>query len=930
MTIPCPDCRNQIAMPAAACPGCGLRLVGADAARLWEVDLALGSLATERVGLIAGLRPSAPTPVYSPAFLPAYPQPATPPLSFRHPARALRPMSPQQLLLGLGAALLLVASVVFVAVAWTSLGRVVQAGVMVCLTAGTTWAAAVAVRKSLQTTAESLGVIASGLVAIDAWAAWTLNVANLQRLSPATYAALGATAATLLLAGAARVIPQVKTFGVVAVMSAQAAVLAAVVAGEAHHHRLPVLLAGALVALSVVDRLVAHRSAGPRRATALVFAVGGWAVGAAVGTYAAAAADGVSSRIGLVVLAAAAICLLPPFNADVRTDYKAVVSVGGLTAGVLDARFAAAALGGVVALCLLGVAGAALMAVSSKLHAAQRWIFGIGVGTVMVTIDALAAPQPHSLASIVGAAAGIGFLTHGLFAAADRRWAWPAGAASLIASAAAAMVTAHATSTDVDAMVVIAGAGVLGAAAMCRRRPEEVGFMAIAGVASLIGVLGLLHHHELAYAGGALALTGCAWLMFAALPERAEAIAPALVALALAQICALAAPATKPIDYLTVGLGVLVIAISVVHREAAQARLLVATAGVTLAVLPSAYLSLVDGGLTRPLAVAAAGVVLVWLASERPNPALFGCSAITIGLAAAGLADRHHFSATAAVLGAAAAVVAAHAILRRRYLGIEIPVAAALVTASLASTLSATHFGTGPSAVVLAAIGAVWGAVRIEHQPAPRQTMRAISGATSVFAIITATDARGWLSITLAITGATWLTFAAQRGGQAWAFPGVIAVTAALWHFLFNSGVHDVEAYTVPLATLLLAIGLINLERSRETASWVTAGPAVVVGLVPSAFTAIFDPNALRPMLVVVASSLLILAGLQLRWRALILPAAWCLGAVVFVQLAPYAVGAPRWLTLGGVGAVLVAAGARYERRLHDVRTIRAWYVGLH
>jgi hypothetical protein len=830
MTILCPDCRSEIAMPASACPRCGFRLVGADAARLWEVDLALGALTTERAGLLVGLRstpaarplswPASPyaSPSASPfASLPAFPQPGTP---YPSPAPARRPLSPQQLLLGLGAALLLVASIVFVAVAWTSLGRVVQAVVMAGVTAGTAWSAAIATRQNLKTTAEALGVVASGLVAVDVWATWTLNVANLHHVSPATYAAVGATSATLVLAGFARVIPAVRTFTVGAVLSVQAATIATAVAISGDRHHLPVLLAAALIALSIADRLMAKRLAGRVRTMA-------------------------------------------------RT-----LAAGALTASVVD---------------------------------------------MLAT--------PHSLAWIVTAAAGAGLLTIGRLAAADRRWAWPAGAATLVASAAAAMITAHATVRAVDVMVVVASTAVLAAAAVCHRRPEEPGLTAVAAACALIGAMGLLHHHEVAFAGGALALTGCAWLLFAALPDRLRFAAPALAAVGVAQICALGAPATHPIDYLTVGVGALVIAISAVYRD--EARSVVATAGVALAVLPSAYLSLTDGGLIRPLALGATGVVLLWLASERPNPALFGCSAAAVGFAAAGLTHHHQFGATALVFGVAASVVAAHATWRRKYLEIEIPLAAALVTASLASALAATQLGAGRSGVMLAAVGAAWGAVRVGTKPNSRHAMRAVSAATSVLAITTAGPHTGWMSITLAITGATWLTFAAQAHEQGWALPGVVAIAAAWWLALFNGGVRDLEAHTVPVAALLLAVGLVNLRRLPNTASWVTAGPAVVVGLVPSAFTALFDANALRPMLVIAVSSLLIIAGLQLRWRALILPAAWCLGAVVLVQLAPYAVGAPRWLTLGGVGAVLVAAGARYERRLHDVRTMHAWLAGL-
>lgn len=52
--------------------------------------------------------------------------------------------------------------------------------------------------------------------------------------------------------------------------------------------------------------------------------------------------------------------------------------------------------------------------------------------------------------------------------------------------------------------------------------------------------------------------------------------------------------------------------------------------------------------------------------------------------------------------------------------------------------------------------------------------------------------------------------------------------------------------------------------------------------------------------------------------------------AVVAVsQLAPYAIGAPRWLTLGLTGAVLLALGARYEKRRADAHRVAHWLAGL-
>jgi hypothetical protein len=54
--------------------------------------------------------------------------------------------------------------------------------------------------------------------------------------------------------------------------------------------------------------------------------------------------------------------------------------------------------------------------------------------------------------------------------------------------------------------------------------------------------------------------------------------------------------------------------------------------------------------------------------------------------------------------------------------------------------------------------------------------------------------------------------------------------------------------------------------------------------------------------------------------------------AVVIVtvsQLEPYAVGLPRWLTLGVVGAALITVGAKYEHRRADVERVAHWVAAL-
>jgi hypothetical protein len=939
LTIGCPGCGNQVPTPAEACGGCGLRLVGPEAARLWEIDTTLARLTAERNYLLGELRqPARATAAPAAGWWPL--EPFTPyPRSdiddpfAREPSAPRREVSPQQLLLGLGAALMLTASIVFVAVAWSDLGLIVQGIVMLGVTGGTTWLSAVAVRRRLKATAETLGVVAGGFVAIDCSAFWRLDALHVQHMSLAAYTAVSALVATLLLSAASRLIPEVKAFEIVRVFSAQIPVVSFVIAVAAHGHELPVLLAAAVVGMSAIDRALALRLPELAGITARGFAIAGWIAGATVATFIAISSDGTSSRIGMVVLAVAAISALPPLSRDVPPQLRVFVTAIAVFAVVLDARLAAATLGGDTAMCVLGVIGGALIAVRTTRGVADRWLLAGGIGTALLNGRAVATAHPHSLSWVVIAAAGVGFLVRGLRTARDRRWTIPAGAASLAFAAPFAAAAWHASPTVVGGLFVLAGSCVLGAAALRLRQPEEFGLVAVAWVAGLAGVAVMaaqLHHHNLPYIAGALALTGGAWLMFSALPERTVLVAPALVTLAAAQLCQLAGARVRPVEYLTVGLAVLVLAASRAHRG--KARSVVGIAGIAFGLLPSAILSAFDPGLARPTATAAAGVTVLWFAMERVDRALISICAAAFCLVGGGLIHQRHYAALAGVLGVLCVLVAARESSGSKFNHIEVPVSASLATASLGAAFATAHFSAGQAGVCFAVLAALWGGLALVWTGKPEvRGLLAVSAITAGVGIGTATadGTSSLLSVTLAVTGATWLTLAWRRWQFGWTLFGVASLATSWSVRLAALGVHVTEAYTLPVAVLLLGVGLAYLRRQPAASSWVIVGPALLVGLVPSTALAAFDPHPLRPVLVIAASGLATIVGLRLRWQALIASAASCLCAVVLAQLEPYAVGAPRWLTLAIVGVLLIATGSRYERRLKDARSVRAWLVGL-
>ena len=147
----CPDCRGPLLMTAPSCPACALPLHGPIAAELFQV------LRHADV-LLARLRAPAPAP--QPQPVPA----AVPPPAAR---TGVRTTSVPGILLGLGALCLLVAAVIFLAVAWSWLGVGGRTVVLVGLTVAAAASGLVAARRGLRVAGEALSIVALGLVALD-------------------------------------------------------------------------------------------------------------------------------------------------------------------------------------------------------------------------------------------------------------------------------------------------------------------------------------------------------------------------------------------------------------------------------------------------------------------------------------------------------------------------------------------------------------------------------------------------------------------------------------------------------------------------------------------------------------------------------------------------------------------------------------------
>src|SRR3954470_1336419 len=126
---PCPVCGRPTGdIGAGQCPTCGLPAAAQAALVVARIGATLTDIARDRDELVATLRATVPAPATVPEAPPQWaapppPEPpAAPPIWQQPPAPARTPrrrLSPQQVLVGLGALLVVAAALAFVAVAWT-------------------------------------------------------------------------------------------------------------------------------------------------------------------------------------------------------------------------------------------------------------------------------------------------------------------------------------------------------------------------------------------------------------------------------------------------------------------------------------------------------------------------------------------------------------------------------------------------------------------------------------------------------------------------------------------------------------------------------------------------------------------------------------------------------------------------------------------
>lgn len=403
----CPDCRAPLDA-SGTCTRCGLRLAGPLAAELWQHMLQADRLISE-------LRVASPAPVPAGARRGAAPTttlPATPPAVTRPggpagptgplgpvatpPRRSLPSASVPVVLLTLGALCLLVAAIVFVAVAWSSLGLAAKTTILLVVTALFAGGAAAATRRPLPFAAETLWLVVAGLVAVDLTAAYGADLLGLGRIGDRSAVALvGASLLGLaVVVGAwATTTALHRLHGPVVVAGIGIVLLAGAEAWTSEHN--PTAAAVSVPVIAGLALLIDRISGGLLRATAAV-------VGAA-------------ALVSWLVLVGQGLDRMSTTSTD-RVWWSELRGWPLLVA----AAFAAAA----------AVLPAVLPAVARSVPTAVR---AVAAGGSLVTLALFAVGPSTGYTADLLTWAVVSAVLAGVAATAPRTWAWPAAALTALA-----------------------------------------------------------------------------------------------------------------------------------------------------------------------------------------------------------------------------------------------------------------------------------------------------------------------------------------------------------------------------------------------------------------------------------------------------------------------------------------------------------------
>lgn len=340
------------------------------------------------------------------------------------------------------------------------------------------------------------------------------------------------------------------------------------------------------------------------------------------------------------------------------------------------------------------------------------------------------------------------------------------------------------------------------------------------------------------------------------------------------------------------------------------------------------------GALGYDLPLAAIVVVLVALAvlaaaaarwrPQPPSAAVFPGSVLLALLAAAGSVGLTAFAT--AVLGAVFAALAATANRSQDADG-EAAVAVGLLAAFVAADVQLLGGDVAVRGVGVVAVGAVvllvtQALIRVQRT-APRTGLEVGAVVAAVAGLGLAQGNSTLLAVALSISGGGAVLTALLSADRRWlSVPGGLLLAAASWVRLADADIDVVEAYTLPEALVLLAVGAWRLRAQPRIGSVRTLLPGLSLALVPSLVRSLDAPTSLRALVLGLCGLGVLLFGAYRRLIAPLAAGAVVVAVLALLNLAPYAAALPRWVLFACVGAGLLFLGTTWERRLADLRRV--------
>jgi len=607
-----------------------------------RIGVTLADLSRDRDALLATLRAAAPGAAASSAPPPWTPPRAVPPqvaapppFAPAAPSRPRRRLSPQEVLLGLGALLVVAAAITFVAVAWTRFGLVFQAGVMLTVTTLLCAAFAWTARKGLRATEEALAAAGAALLAVDLGAARALGLFRLEDVSLRLWWAVSCATVVVLGVALGRLTRSTATWPLVALLALQP---------------LPFLLltgelltgpAGVAVALGLAgaDLAVAARIRRPLVPVPQV--LGGFAtsVGVLGGLATAAGSDAGDSRTATGVLAVAgAAAILVARRAAAPPRFPEVLP---------------GAVGGVVGLAL---------ALSLRTVGEPAWWIASALGLALLTAAVPMAPRVAPTAFLVAGGTALAG-AHAVLLAEDRRYGElavvllaatvpaalaavrlpllriPATGAALLAPWAAiglAHVDGVLSAPVAGLLLALLAAAAFALAGWRVRRPEK---FVCAAAGSIAGVTAGLTTGTVEVWGQVavqLAIAGVAAACYAIVAGRRWVAGLAVADLVIASWIAVAGAGVETPEAYTLPAAVGLLALAVPAWRAGVTSWAAEGPAVDVAVVPSALVVVADPTALRLALVVAATTALTVAGTllHRKAPFLLGAGAllfVTVG-----------------------------------------------------------------------------------------------------------------------------------------------------------------------------------------------------------------------------------------------------------------------------------------------------------